>query len=123
MFVFPKRDKRKVDAPTIERDADREQGREQNKHTSGFVSLLTVEDGVVYKPEAEEHTRWYQRLLDAGIEENGIKPVPIEKRTNTQYNNLFTVFFTGLLCILPYVTEPAITPSYNREVNSLDGEG
>ncbi|ORY63174.1 permease for cytosine/purines, uracil, thiamine, allantoin-domain-containing protein [Pseudomassariella vexata] len=51
-----------------------------------------------------QFSEWYQRLLDAGMEENGIKPVPIEKRTNTRYNNLFTVFFTGLLCILPLPT-------------------
>jgi hypothetical protein len=70
-------------------------------HGLGLASLLAVEDGIVYKPEAEDHTRWYRRLLDAGVEENGIKPVPVEERTNTQYNNLFTVFFTGLLCILP----------------------
>ncbi|KAI0393188.1 NCS1 nucleoside transporter [Xylariaceae sp. FL0594] len=86
--------------------AGHERARENSRKppATGFASLLTVEDGVVYKPEAETHTRWYQRLLDAGIEENGIKPVPIEKRTNTQYNNLFTVFFTGLLCILPLPT-------------------
>ncbi|KAI1349640.1 NCS1 nucleoside transporter [Xylaria sp. FL0043] len=87
-----------------EEDGIHEQARYQNRHANGLVSLFTVEDGVVYKPEAEEHTRWYQRLLDVGVEENGIKPVPVEKRTNTQYNNLFTVFFTGLLCILPLPT-------------------
>ncbi|KAK0636958.1 permease for cytosine/purines, uracil, thiamine, allantoin-domain-containing protein [Bombardia bombarda] len=47
---------------------------------------------------------WYQRLLDAGIEENGIKPVPVGQRTSTQYSNLFTVFFTCLLCLLPVPT-------------------
>lgn len=95
MFFSPK------DAEDAEKRGSHEQERCENRHTNGLVSLLTVEDGVVYKPEAEEHTRWYQRLLDVGVEENGIKPVPIEKRTNTQYNNLFTVFFTGLLCVLP----------------------
>lgn len=46
-------------------------------------------------------SRWYRRVLDAGVEENGIRPVPIEERTQTQHSNLFTVFFTCLLCILP----------------------
>ncbi|RWA10023.1 hypothetical protein EKO27_g5093 [Xylaria grammica] len=106
MFFSLKNDRKTSGTGDAEKDGGHEQQREedQTKHTKGFVSLLTVEDGVVYKPEAEEHTRWYQRLLDAGVEENGIKPVPVEKRTNTQYNNLFTVFFTGLLCILPLPT-------------------
>lgn len=104
LFLSQKRDRSTADADAVKNTSHEQQEQEQNnKYTSGFASLLTVEDGIVYKPEAEEHTRWYQRLLDAGLEENGIKPVPIEKRTNTQYNNLFTVFFTGLLCILPYV--------------------
>lgn len=84
------------------RDAkDVETGSQSSGRHHGFASLLKVEDGIVYKPTPEKHPRWYQRLLDAGVEDNGIKPVPVEKRTNTQYNNLFTVFFTGLLCVLP----------------------
>jgi purine-cytosine permease-like protein len=70
----------------------------------GITALLSVEPGVTYKPEVENNPVWYQWLLDAGVEENGIKPVPVEKRTNTQYNNVFTVFFTGLLCVLPIPT-------------------
>lgn len=70
---------------------------------SRFLSLLTVRPGEVYKADADHNPKWYQKLLDAGIEENGIKPVPLEQRTVTQYSNLFTVFFTGLLCLLPYV--------------------
>lgn len=46
-------------------------------------------------------SRWYLKLLDAGVEENGIRPVPPEERTQTEYNELFTVFFTCLLCVLP----------------------
>jgi hypothetical protein len=48
-------------------------------------------------------SKWYKLLLQAGVEENGIRPVPPEERTETQYSNLFTVFFTCLLCILPLV--------------------
>ncbi|TRX98841.1 hypothetical protein FHL15_000183 [Xylaria flabelliformis] len=108
MFFSRKSDRGTAGVGDVEKDGSHEQEQEQeqdpSRHTSGFVSLLAVEDGVVYKPEAEDHTRWYRKLLDAGVEENGIKPVPVEKRTNTQYNNLFTVFFTGLLCILPLPT-------------------
>ncbi|KAI0479011.1 cytosine-purine permease [Xylariaceae sp. FL0804] len=68
----------------------------------GFWALFAVEDGVVYKPGEEHRMRWWQRLLDLfGMEENGVKPVPVARRTNTQHNNLFTVFFTSLLCVLP----------------------
>ena len=67
----------------------------------GFASFLSVEEGVVWKPEAEQNPKWYQRLLDAGVEENGIKPVPVERRTDTRYHNLYTVFATALLCVLP----------------------
>ncbi len=67
----------------------------------GLFSQFRVRDGVVYETHAENNAKWYQKLLDVGFEENGIKPVPVEKRTVTAYNNLFTVFFTGLLCLLP----------------------
>ncbi|KAI1190445.1 NCS1 nucleoside transporter [Nemania serpens] len=104
MFSFGKSRRGAVEADDAEKSGNVAQERDQAEPTHGFASLLAVEDGVVYKPAAEEHTRWYRRLLDAGVEENGIKPVPAEERTNTQYNNLFTVFFTGLLCILPLPT-------------------
>jgi hypothetical protein len=73
----------------------------EHKRHVGIVDLLKVEDGVVYETHPERNPKWYQKLLDAGVEENGIKPVPVEKRTNTRYNNLFTIFFTCLLCLLP----------------------
>ena len=74
---------------------------DEHPHRRGIASLLNVRGGEVYNPHPEKNPKWYQNLLDAGIEENGIKPVPLSKRTNTQYSNLFTVFFTCLLCLLP----------------------
>ncbi|KAK3688586.1 permease for cytosine/purines, uracil, thiamine, allantoin-domain-containing protein [Podospora appendiculata] len=59
---------------------------------------------------------WYQRLLDAGVEENGIRPVPVEQRTKTRYSNLFTVFFTGLLCLLPIPTGMLATLSFGMSL-------
>lgn len=67
----------------------------------GLVSLLRFNDGEVYEANPEKHPKWYQRFLDSGAEENGIKPVPLFQRTNRQYSNLFTMFFTCLLCLLP----------------------
>ncbi|KAK8060307.1 purine-cytosine permease fcy22 protein [Apiospora saccharicola] len=82
---------------------DVEAGAGYRKH-GGLASFLAVEDGVVYKPGLESNPRWYQRLLDAGVEDNGVKPVPVESRTDTRYHNLFTVFSTALLCVLPIPT-------------------
>ncbi|KAK0672322.1 purine-cytosine permease fcyB [Cercophora samala] len=78
----------------------------QEPHTfkSALTSILTVKDGEVYETHPDKNPKWYQKLLDIGVEENGIKPVPLEQRTCTQYNNLFTVFFTCLLCLLPIPT-------------------
>ncbi|KAK4193739.1 hypothetical protein QBC35DRAFT_510971 [Podospora australis] len=75
-----------------------------NSLKTTLVTLLRVEEGEVYHSEPEKNPGWYQRLLDAGVEENGINPVPLEERTSTQYGNLFTVFFTCLLCLLPIPT-------------------
>ncbi|KAK3390945.1 permease for cytosine/purines, uracil, thiamine, allantoin-domain-containing protein [Podospora didyma] len=77
---------------------------ERQSPKSWWASLFVVEDGEVYETHPEKNARWYQRLLDAGVEENGIKPVPVEHRTVTQYNNLFTVFFTCLLGIIAIPT-------------------
>jgi hypothetical protein len=71
-------------------------------------SQLTLQDGEVYEAHSDKNPRWYQKLLDAGVEENGIKPVPVEQRTSTQYNNLFTVFFTCLLGLLPYAASSSL---------------
>lgn len=45
----------------------------------------------------------WRKILRWGVEENGIIPVPIVKRTDKRVFNLFTVWFTALLCLLPYV--------------------
>ncbi|KAF4773960.1 NCS1 nucleoside transporter [Colletotrichum scovillei] len=75
-----------------------------SKGHGGITHLLTVQDGDPYRTETKRNPKWYQRLLDAGVEENGIQPVPLKERTNTNYSNLFTVFFTSLLCLLPIPT-------------------
>lgn len=43
----------------------------------------------------------WRRVLGWGVEENGIVPVPLEKRLDERVANLFTVWFTALLCLLP----------------------
>lgn len=63
---------------------------------SGIVDTRTA-----YGMSEEGWFKWYRKLLDAGVEENGIQPVPPEERKETSSNKLFTVFFTCLLCIVP----------------------
>jgi hypothetical protein len=50
--------------------------------------------------EAKPKPLWF-RVLNWGVEEGGIAPIPVEKRTDTRYINLFSVWFTALLCLLP----------------------
>jgi hypothetical protein len=85
----------------VEKDGGEPTRIRSSRTQGGLTSRLAVRDGEVYQRHSENNPRWYQRLLDAGVEENGIKPVPLEERTITQYSNLFTVFFSGLLCLLP----------------------
>lgn len=70
------------------------------KHGRLF-SLLKVDDGEVYENQPEKNPKWYQRIIDFGVEENGIKPVPVVQRTDKRYWNLFTVMCSALLNLLP----------------------
>jgi hypothetical protein len=87
----------------VEHDVEKQQTVTEGKHTrsDGLLSIFAMREGEVYEAHPEKNPRWYQRLLDSGFEENGIKPVPLESRTSTKYNNLFTVLFTSLMCLLP----------------------
>lgn len=87
-------------AQDVEKQTDVEDSHYKS-HPGGFISLLKVKDGEVYEFDPEKNPKWYQRFLDTGAEENGIKPVPLSQRKNRQYSNLFTMFFTCLLCLLP----------------------
>jgi hypothetical protein len=43
----------------------------------------------------------WERLSFAGVEIRGAEPVPVEKRTDTQYSNVFTIFATSMTSLLP----------------------
>lgn len=92
---------RRGDAADVEKQDVTEQHGPYQQRQGRFASMLKVEDGEVYKPNPETNPAWYQRILDVGVEENGIKPVPLEKRTDRNFWNLFTVMFTALMCLLP----------------------
>lgn len=68
-----------------------------------ILSLLNVHDGEVYESHPEKNPKWYQRILDVGVEENGIRPVPLEQRTQKRYWNLGTLMCSALINLLPFV--------------------
>lgn len=88
------------DASDVEKQETTEAHGQYQRHGK-LVSMLKVDDGEVYESHPEKNPKWYQRILEIGVEENGIKPVPIEQRTDKRYWNLFTVMFTALMCLLP----------------------
>lgn len=61
---------------------------------------LEAESGEEESLEDKPRPLWF-RILNWGVEGGGIAPIPVEKRTDTRYVNLFTVWFTALLCLLP----------------------
>lgn len=85
----------------VEKQQPTEHHGQRHQRPSWLVSMFKVDDGEVYEYDPEKNPKWYQRIIDVGFEENGIKPVPVEQRTDKRYWNLFTVMFTALLCILP----------------------
>lgn len=88
------------DASDVEKQETTEAHAQYQRHGK-LVSMLKVDDGEVYESHPEKNPKWYQKILEIGVEENGIKPVPLEKRTDKRYWNLFTVMFTALMCLLP----------------------
>lgn len=47
--------------------------------------------------------KWLTKLSAWGIETRGIKPVPLEERTDPKFINVFFVWFTMSTNLLPYV--------------------
>lgn len=44
---------------------------------------------------------FWAKLSDHGVEMRGAEPVPVEKRTDTRYINVFTIFATSMTSLLP----------------------
>ncbi|KAI3397771.1 hypothetical protein diail_10424 [Diaporthe ilicicola] len=101
-----------VDASDVEKNAPVQERHGQYQRHGKLVSMLKVDDGEVYESHPEKNPKWYQRILDVGVEENGIKPVPLEQRTDKRYYSLFTVMFTALMCLLPLPTGMLATISF-----------
>ena len=61
---------------------------------------LEFESGEEESLGVKQKPLWF-RALNWGVEEGGIAPIPVKKRIDVRYVNLFTVWFTALLCLLP----------------------
>lgn len=72
------------------------------KQRASFLSMLkSGGDGEVYGAEPDKNPKWLQKIIDFGVEDNGIKPVPLEQRTEKRVWNLGTVMCSALLNLLP----------------------
>ncbi|KAI1765039.1 permease for cytosine/purines, uracil, thiamine, allantoin-domain-containing protein [Hypoxylon sp. FL1150] len=56
-----------------------------------------VEDQFLQTPKSS----FWAKFSDYGVEMRGAEPVPVEKRIDTRYVNVFTVFATSLTSLLP----------------------
>jgi hypothetical protein len=66
--------------------------------TSDVVVSESTASNALYKGRS-----WWSKLVSWGVEVRGITPVPVEERTDTRLVNIFTVWFTMSVSVLPYV--------------------
>ena len=64
---------------------------------SGVIDAATgdIEEYPTILSRVQKWTSW------TGAEQRGAAPVPVEQRTHTDYINIFTVFSTPMLSLLP----------------------
>lgn len=65
--------------------------------TSDVVVSESTASNALYKGRS-----WLSKLVSWGVEVRGIAPVPVEERTDTRLVNIFTVWFTMSVSVLPY---------------------
>ncbi|KAI1137314.1 permease for cytosine/purines, uracil, thiamine, allantoin-domain-containing protein [Hypoxylon sp. FL0543] len=64
-------------------------------------SAGTSEDGEVEDQFRVPQSSFWEKFSDHGVELRGTEPVPVKKRTDTRYVNVFTVFATSMTSLLP----------------------
>jgi len=72
-------------------------------HDSDDIEKGTTQE-ITVSPENdtfEPKLGFWERLSGAGVETRGAEPVPEEKRTDTRYINVLTVFATSMTSLLP----------------------
>jgi hypothetical protein len=66
------------------------------KETSSFSIDADVTTGEIRGKKA-----FWSSLTDHGVEIRGALPVPVEERVDRRFFNIFTVFSTSMLSLLP----------------------
>jgi hypothetical protein len=84
----------------VEKDSSKAPGaiRDVEMGSSKEGTIQAVDNDDQY--EAPKSSLW-ARLSSAGVELRGAEPVPIEKRTDTRYVNVLTIFATSMTSLLP----------------------
>ncbi|KAH7025676.1 permease for cytosine/purines, uracil, thiamine, allantoin-domain-containing protein [Microdochium trichocladiopsis] len=59
---------------------------------------------------------WWAKLSDNGVELRGAEPVPVEKRTDTRYVNVLTIFATSMTSLLPIGIGSATTLGFGMSL-------
>jgi hypothetical protein len=77
-------------------DSSKQRSKDVEKDAGTTVTLAADADETGYSRKP-----LWNRILNWGVEEVGITPIPLTRRTDTRYFNLFTMWFTALLCPLP----------------------
>ncbi|KAK6383956.1 hypothetical protein LTS17_003248 [Exophiala oligosperma] len=60
----------------------------------------------------------WERLSFAGLERRGAEPVPVEKRTDTRYINVLTIFATSMTSLLPIGIGSAVTLGFGLNLKA-----
>jgi hypothetical protein len=65
---------------------------------AGDVEIIEAESPIFTKGV---FNKVWKLLSATGVELRGVQPVPLDQRTDEQFNKIFTVWFTSLICPLP----------------------
>lgn len=76
---------------------DVEKGPKEATSSTEPSEVDEIEDQFFQAPKSS----FWAKFSDYGVEMRGAEPVPVEKRTDTRYVNVFTVFATSLTSLLP----------------------
>ncbi|KAI1392993.1 permease for cytosine/purines, uracil, thiamine, allantoin-domain-containing protein [Hypoxylon trugodes] len=80
--------------------------------TKEFLSSTTCETSEIEDQFSAPKSSFWTKFSDNGVEMRGAEPVPVEKRTDTRYVNVLTVFATSMTSLLPIGIGSATTIGY-----------
>lgn len=82
----------------------------------GSPSAGTSEVGEIEDQFQVPRSSFWATFSDHGVEMRGAEPVPVEKRTDTRYVNVFTVFATSMTSLLPIGIGSATTLGFGMSL-------